>query len=187
MNRSPKSPTLVLATSFLLVLGAAACGGGGGGGGGGGPTTPNPGITFTASNVTAPAVRLVRTAGSGNMIELAVRADQIPPVYGLAFDLSFPSNVLRFDSFADGGLLGAGGAQTSLQVAENPAGTLVIGYSRLGAVGMTGGSGDLVILRFTAAGTGSGSFSFSRNRLIDATGSEIRGPSWGGGSVQVAQ
>jgi hypothetical protein len=76
---------------------------------------------------------------------------------------------------------------TSLQVAESPAGTVVVGYTRLGSAGMIGGSGDLVVLRFTSAGTGSGSFSFARNQLIDGTGSEIRGPAWGGGTVQVTQ
>lgn len=171
----------------LALAATAACGGGGGGGGGGGPTAPQPGITFTASGVSAPAVRLVRGPGSsGSVLEVQVQADGLPAIFGTAFDLSFPANLLRFDGFTEGSFLSQDGAATSLQVAENPAGRLVVGYTRLGAVGMQGGSGTMMTLRFTAIGSGAGSFTFSANQLVDTGANEIRGPSWGGGSVQVA-
>jgi hypothetical protein len=40
-------------------------------------------------------------------------------------------------------------------------------------------------LRFTAAGAGAGSLTFDRNRLFNQRGDEVRGPAWGGGTVQV--
>lgn len=178
-------------TSLLVVVAVLAgtgCGGGGGGGGGAAPPTqPQPGITFTGSGVSAPAVRLARGAGtSGSVFELEVRADGLPAVYGVAFDLTYPSGVLRFEGSAAGSFLaGDGGAQTSLQVAEASAGRLVVGHTRLGDVGGVGGSGVLLTLRFTAVASGSGAFTFSANRLFDASGSPVAGPAWGGGSVQV--
>lgn len=187
MRAPGKRRTAVLALAAALT--GVGCGGGGGGGGGGGtppPTQPQPGITFSGSSVAPPAVRLARGAGSsGSVLEVEVRADQLAGVYGLAFDLSFPSNALRFDAFAEGGFLSSGGAQTSLQVAEAGSGRLVVGHSRLGDVAAASGSGVLMTLRFVAVGSGSGSLSFSANELFDAGGNRVPGTAWGGGTVQV--
>lgn len=119
------------------------------------------------------------------MLELVVRADGLTDVYGAAFDLTYPSELLRFEASAEGEFLGQGGAQTTLQVAESPQGRLIVGYSRLGAAGGVDGSGELVILRFVATASGSGNFAFSRNQLVDPDGAAIPGASWGGGSVRV--
>lgn len=179
----------IVIAALAAALAGAACGGGGGGGGGGTPppTQPQPGIVFNGSGVAAPAVRLARgAASSGTVLEVEVRAEQLPGVYGLAFDLTYPSNALRFDAFAEGGFLTGGGpAQTSLQVAEPSSGRLVVGHTRLGAVGAVAGSGVILTLRFVAVGSGSGSLSFSSNRLFDASGDEVPGAAWGGGTVQV--
>jgi len=171
---------------LTLTLALTSCGGGGGGGGGGGPTAPQAGLTFTAEGGSAPAVRLLTAAGtSGTTLVVQVQADQLSGVYGLAFDLSFPSGVLRYDGSTEGTFLSAGGATTTLQVAEAAPGQLVVGASRLGDVGATGGSGQLMTLRFTGIGAGSGTLSFSATKVFDASGDEIRGPSWLGGTVQV--
>ena len=188
MRAPERLRTAFLAAALAAVLTAAGCGGGGGGGGGGGtpPTQPQPGITFNGSTVTAPAVRLARGAGSsGSVLEVEVRADQLPGIYGLAFDLTFPSNLLRFDAFAEGSFLSGGGTQTSLQVAEAGAGRLVVGHTRLGDAAATSGSGLLMTLRFVAVGSGSGSFSFTANELFDAGGNPVGGTAWGGATVQV--
>lgn len=169
----------------LAVTVALGCGGGGGGGGGG-PTAPQPGVTFTGSQVQPPAVRLGEDPGSGaTVLELVVRAEDLSGVYGVAFDLTYPSDLLRFEASAEGDFLGRGGAQTTLQVAESPRGRLIVGHSRLGSAAGVGGSGELVVLRFTPTGSGSGSFTFSRNQLLDRDGEPIPGASWGGGSVRV--
>ena len=119
------------------------------------------------------------------MLEVAVRADGLSDVYGAAFDLTYPADVLRFEASAEGGFLGQAGAQTTLQVAESPRGRLIVGYSRLGAADGVDGSGELVVLRFVATASGSGTFAFSRNQLVDPDGASIPGASWGAGSVQV--
>jgi len=181
--------TALLAVALAAALTGTGCGGGGGGGGGGGtppPTQPQPGITFNGATVTAPAVRLARGVGSsGSVLEVEVRADQLTAAYGVAFDLTFPSSLLRFEAFAEGSFLSAGGAQTSLQVAETGAGRLVVGHTRLGNVAAASGSGVLMTLRFVAVGPGSGSFSFTANELFDAGGNGVSGTAWGGGTVQV--
>lgn len=196
-RRAVRAPGHGRLAVLLAALGAAAaiasCGGGGGGGGGGGPTPPppppqpQPAIDFTGDSAAAPAVRLVRGAGStGTVLELEVRADQVPGVYALAFDLTYPSAALRFDVFAEGSFLdGNGAVDTSLQVAEPNPGRLVIGHSRLGEVGAIAGSGLLMTLRFDAAGAGAGEIAFERNRLFDRRGVEVRGASWAGGTVEV--
>lgn len=172
--------TLLLAAAAIL-----ACGGGGGGGGGG-PTAPQPGITFTGAQVQPPAVRLAEDpASGGTVLEVVVRADALSDVYGAAFDLTYPSDVLRFEASAEGDFLREGGAQTTLQVVENPQGRLIVGYSRLGATGGADGSGELLILRFVATASGSGNFAFSRNQLVDPDGASIPRVSWGAGSVRV--
>ena len=194
LRRAPSYGRLaaLLAALGLAAAAVAACGGGGGGGGGGGPTPPppppqpQPAINFTGDSVAAPAVRLVRGAGSSaTVLELEVRADQLPAVYALAFDLTYPSAALSFDAFAEGGFLDGNGVETSLQVAEPNPGRLVIGHSRLGEVGVIAGSGLLMTLRFDAAGAGTGEIAFERNQLFDQRGVEVRGASWAGGTVEV--
>lgn len=184
--------TLRASRAILLAALAASvlsCGGGGGGGGTPPPTQPVPGITFTAQGVGAPAIRLARGAGSTTtVLLLQVQADQLPPIYGVAFDLGFPANLVRFDAVSEGDFLTRNAPSgTSLQVVENPAGNLVIGYTRLGAAGMVGGSGELFTLRFVAIGGGAGAVTFSRNRVLDESGNPIAGPAWGGGTLQVTQ
>ncbi len=173
-------------TAALGLVATAACGGGGGGGGG--PSTPTPpqaSIELTVQGAVAPAVRLARGAGSGpTTLALEIRADSLQSLYGLAFDLTYPSGLLRYDGFAEGGFLDGDGASTSLQVARVEAGRLVVGHSRLGDVGTTTGSGLLLTLRFTAVGAGTGSIAFSRNRAFDAEGEEIPGVSWAGATVR---
>ncbi|HSL84676.1 MAG TPA: cohesin domain-containing protein [Thermoanaerobaculia bacterium] len=186
-RRSHRILAAALGAGLALALAGLGCGGGGGGGGGTPPTQPPGSITFNGSSVAAPAVRLVRGAGSGStVLELEVRGDQLASTYGIAFDLTFPSNLLRFDAFAEDGFLSQGGAQTSLQVAQPTPGRLVVGHTRLGDVGAVSGSGTFMRLRFVAVGTGSGSFSFSANRVFDAAGRQVGGTAWGGGTVQVA-
>jgi len=176
----------LLATSSLALV-LAACGGGGGGGvGGGGPTTPPPGITFTPASGTAPAVRLLPGPGTaGTVLEVQIEADQLSGVYGVAFDLSFPAGLLRFDGSSEGTYLSSGGLQTSLQVVQASPGQLVVGYSRLGNVAGRGGSGELLTLRFTGIGAGTGNLSFSSAHLFNAAGDELSAPAWLGADLQV--
>jgi hypothetical protein len=130
-------------------------------------------------------VRLARGPGSGSsVLELEVRADALTGVYGLAFDLTYPNGLLRFDGFAEGSFLESDGAQATVQTAQTEAGRLVVGASRLGAVGTVSGTGIVLTIRFTAVGAGTGSFGFSGNRVLDDDASEVGGVSWAAGTVQ---
>lgn len=171
---------------LLGLLLAPACGGGGGGGGGPtAPPPPTPGITFTATGGGAASVTLASGAGSGpTTLVLELRANQVSDLYGLSFDLTYPSAQLRYDGAMEGGLLSAGGQPTSLLISPIAPGTLVVGFSRLGAVAGAEGSGVLLTLRFTAVGAGTGVFGFARNSALDSSGASLP-LTWGGGSVLV--
>jgi predicted outer membrane repeat protein len=170
----------------LLVAATVACGGGGGGGGGG-PTPPPPGITFTASGgSTTNALNLGLASGSSaTVLRLDLSAQSMTNLYGVAFDLLYPSQVLAFDSVVEGSFLA--GAATSLQIEEPTPGRLIIGLSRLGAVSGVSGSGTVLTLQFSSRGVaGNGSLTFASNTAFNSAGGAIAGVAWGGGSVSVA-
>ena len=187
MKRAGRVLALALGAVAFAALPLASCGGGGGGGGGGGvtpPTPPQSSVTFSAGTASAPAIRLARGSGSsGTTLEIEVRADGVDDLYGVAFDLTFPSGVLRYEGVTEGPQLSNGGTRTSLQVAQTASGRLVVGHTRLGDVGGASGSGVLMTLRFTAIGAGSGSLGFSADQAYDSGGDAIGDLSWAGGTV----
>lgn len=184
--RFSAGPALAALLSVLLLT--LACGGGGGGGGGGGPVDPGPpaaALTFTPGGTAGGNVVLLTRTGSttGRDLELAVEAREVSSLYGVAFDLGYPASVLSFEGATPGTFLSGGGFQVSLQVAEET-GNLIVGVTRLGAVGGASGSGTLATLRFTAVGSGSGSLTFSRTQAVDPQGVAIDDVAFVGGSVQ---
>ncbi|MDX1997863.1 MAG: cohesin domain-containing protein [Thermoanaerobaculia bacterium] len=171
----------------LALLSVPACGGGGGGGGGPQPPTrPLPGITLTPAGAASPAFRLVSgPASTTTVLEVEVRADGVSDLYGLAFDLSYPSAQLRFDSFAEGNFLAGAGTNSSLQVVRDGSNRLIVGFTRLGAAAGVSGSGVLLTLRFTAIGAGLGDLVYLRNRSYTPNGTEQTGVNWAGANVNV--
>lgn len=178
----------VLAGAFVLAL--AACGGGGGGGGGPTeppppPPPPPPGIVFTAQG--AAGVNSVSLASgaatTATTLVLEVRATQVSDLYGVAFDLAYPSTQLQFVRATPGPLLGNGSAQA---VPSTP-GTLIVGGTHLGSVAGATGSGVLMTLEFTAVAAGQGAFVYSRNSAFDSHGAAMTGVSWVAGSVTVTR
>lgn len=171
---------------MALAAFAAGCGGGGGGGGGTPtePPRPQPGITFTPGMVTGSGVTLAGGEQTTTSIVIEVRANSVQDLYGVAFDLSFPANLLRLDASARGAFLGDE-SSTTLALAQPTPGNLVVGLSRLGTLPGVSGSGVLLTLRFSSIGSGSGAFSFSRNSAFGPSGAALTGLSWAGGSVQV--
>lgn len=175
----------IAATALLLTL--AACGGGGGGGGG--PTTPppppTPAITFTATGTSSPNSIVLASGAASNAttLFLEVRALSVEDVYGVAFDLRYPSNLLQFVRATPGSLFEAGSAQA----APSGEGNLVVGASRLGEVPGVTGSGTLLVLEFTALTAGDGTFSFARNSVLDPDARPIPGVTWAAGSVRVVR
>lgn len=179
---------LALAAPLLLAAGLLllpACGGGGGGGGGGGtdPIPPMSGLSFTAAgSATGPAMVLRRTGTGSQVLEIEVAVQEASGLYGLFFDLTYPSAVLSFEGATEGDFLSSGGEPTAFQVAEDD-GRLIVGLTRLGQTGGRGGSGVLMTLRFRAIASGSGALSFSRNEAQQPNAEPID-LDWIGGSVQ---
>ncbi len=177
-----------MSRGLALVLAAAlvACGGGGGGGGGG-PTVPTSRLTFAPSSVAGPgSIALSTGAGSSTAaLRLDLVATGVAGLYGVAFDLTYPNAVLRFAAATEGPFLSGGGAAaTSFQLFESSPGRLVVGISRLGPVGGVDGSGVLLSLELRPVAQGGGSVGFALPRALDASGREISGLSWIGGSVE---
>lgn len=182
-------PTLAALWSALALTFVAACGGGGGGGGG--PTEPPPpqnAITFTANGSTgANTVTLAQGAGTNaTTLVLEVRANQVGGLFGLAFELVYPSSVLAFTTGTEGTVL-SNGASTSFQARESSPGNLVVGLTRLGSGAGLDANGVLLTLTFSARSAGNGPFTFRRNQGVGTDGLGLIALAWGGGSVQVTR
>jgi len=172
-----RRPALALA---LLVL--LACGGGGGGGSPTEPTpTPTPSLVFTGQAPGPSGIFLASGAGSNaSTLILEVRATSISDLYGIAFDLDYPANLLQFVRGTQGPLLAGGTFQVS-----SASGKLVVGLSNLGPVPGASGSGVLMTLELRAVGAGEGAFTFSKNLAADSAGRAIAGLTWSAGTVRV--
>lgn len=170
-----------------LLASILACGGGGGGGGG--PTQPPAQqITFTpASGGGGTRLSLAQgTASTASTLILELRAQQAGNLYGVAFDLTYPNAVLRYDRATEGTFLSAGSG-TSFQVVETSPGRLVVGVSRLGASGGVGGNGLVLSLELSAIAAGTGTFAFQENLTYGPDGLGQNGVAWDGGTVQVVR
>ena len=168
----------------LLVLGLAC---GSDGGDGGSPVGPPSGISFQPSSVPGTnSLALGTEAGSTTqLLRLELRAQNMTNVYGLSFDLLYPSQLLSFTASTEGSFLG--GTQTTMQVEERTPGRLVVGISRLGNVPGANGSGVVMTLEFMSQSVaGNGAIQFQSNTAFAANGAPIGGVAWGGGTVTVA-
>lgn len=177
--------TFLLGAACLLL--AAACGGGGGGGGPTAPPPPAAGVTFTPSGPSGPGTISLRSSptGTDSRLVLELFAEEVADVYGVAFDLRYPTSVLEFDAIVEETFLGSdGAADTTLQIAESPAGNLIVGLTRLGPVGGATGSGVLLTLEFRVVSSGQGDLSFIGNEALDPEGNTLTGISWGAGRVR---
>ncbi|MEM7482709.1 MAG: cohesin domain-containing protein [Acidobacteriota bacterium] len=175
--------------SFLLVVLLLLLPGCGGGGGGGGPTAPPPpppqGIVFTPATGGGVTISMVQVGQNATTLTLDVTATGVTDLYGVAFDLQFPSQLFDLVNSSEQPFLSqSGGTPTTLQVNEVSAGQVVVGFTRLGGVSGVSGTGALVRLTFQAKASGSGGFAFSRNQTFSPAGT-LGGISWLGGSVQV--
>jgi len=163
--RCPTRTRWMLAALVVMAL-STACGGGGGGGGG--PTTPPPpppGIRFTPSG--SPSTNsLYLTEGAQtnvNRLFLEVRVNDVDELYGVAFDLVYPSQLLAFARAKEGNFFKG---TTSLQAVEKALGRVIVGHTNLGANEPESGSGLLMTLEFTPINNGSGAMSFDKEQAF---------------------
>jgi hypothetical protein len=173
--------------ALLLPLALLACGGGGGGSG---PTEPPPpppppppGIAVTPAAAPATGVSIASGAGTTqSTLILEIRANSVNDLYGVAFDLRYPSNILQLVQVSSGPFLGSATLQS---VPGSGSGLIIVGLSKLGAVSGASGSGVLMTLEFRAIAAGQGSFSFEQNSAVSPSGQTISGFGWSAGTVQV--
>jgi hypothetical protein len=169
---------------LALLLPLLACGGGGGGGGGPTePPPPQPGIVLTPAAAPASGVSIARGAATTQTILiLEIRASSVTDLYGVAFDLRYPSGVLQLVQVSSGTFLGNATLQS---VPGTGTGLLIVGLSKLGAVSGASGSGVLMTLEFRAIATGQGTFTFEQNSAAGPSGQVIPNFGWSAGTVQV--
>ena len=119
---------------------------------------------------------------------LTVSISNVANLFGMAFDLDFDPVLVSFVGASEGDFLNSG-CQTSLMTAENPAGKLIVGYTRLGSsCGGVSGSGVLMTLNFKAKDrTGINNFSFSNNLLCLLSGQECNYVigSWSSANIEI--
>ncbi len=174
-----------LLTAGLAAALLAACGGSGGGGGPTAPPPVLPGFVFTPAGAAgADSLSLASGAATtATTLVLEVRATSVTDLYGVAFNLTYPSAQLQFVRATAGPLLGAGAVQATV----SPAGTLIVGATHLGNVPGASGSGVVMTLEFSAGTAGTGSFAFTRNSALDSAGLPLAGITWVAGSVTLTR
>lgn len=175
--------TFLRCLPLALGLLAAACGGGGGGGGPTAPPPPQRGIVVTAAAAPATGVSIASGAGStATTLVLEVRANAVTDLYGVAFDLRYPSNLLQLVQASSGPFLGSPTLQSNPGATP---GVVVVGLSKLGAAAGTTGTGVLMTLEFRAIAAGEGTFSFEQNTAVRSSGATIDNFGWAAGTVRV--
>lgn len=184
--RARPCPSVFVLLALLLPLTLLACGGGGGGGG---PTEPppppppTPGIAVTPAAAPATGVSIARGAATTqSTLILEIRANSVNDLYGVAFDLRYPSGILQLVQASSGPFLGNATLQS---VPGSGSGLIIVGLSKLGAVSGTSGSGVLMTLELRAIAAGQGSFSFEQTGAVSSGGQPISGFGWSAGTVQV--
>jgi hypothetical protein len=169
--------------ALLLPLALLACGGGGGGGGPTEPPPPQPGIVVTPAAAPATGVSIAPGAGTTqSTLILEIRANSVNDLYGVAFDLRYPSTLLQLVQASSGPFLGNATLQS---VPGSGSGLLIVGLSKLGSVSGASGSGVLMTLEFRAIAAGQGSFTFEQNSAVSSGGQPITNFGWSAGTVQI--
>jgi hypothetical protein len=144
------------------------------------PPPTQPSVAFTPAGAAgAGSFSLAMSAASTpTHLVLEVRSGGIQDLYGVGFDLQYPSNLLQFTQATPGTLLSGGSFQSLLM----PIGNVIVGVSRLGAVPGVSDPGVIATVEFKPLVSGTGLFSFSRNTALDSTGKPIT-VTWVAGSV----
>ncbi len=130
---------------------------------------------------------LVATDGTNEeRLVLELYADTIDGLYAIAFDLVFPSKLLQLQSLTEGVFLSnSGSVSTSLQFAEET-GRVIVSLSRVGAANGRGlGSGAVLTIEFSKAGSGQGDLFFEKNQAFGESGETRPAIDWWAGSFEI--
>ena len=167
----------LLPISLLLV----ACGGDDGSGGSS-PTGPGSAIIFTLDRAAgSPAISMQTISGSmPSVLQLEIVVIDLPSFQALNFELAYPIELLRYDGFERGAILGADG-----RVFAGAATSAVTFEIQRSTPGPVSGTGVLVTVTFSAVGEGQGRLDFVDPVAEDPSGLGIPGIDWIGGTVRV--
>ena len=176
-------PTLA---ALLLALLAGSCGGGNV------PTRGDPTLFFSGERIEPPGVHLrIGTGTREYFLQLRVAAEGMEGAYAVEYDLHYPEELLTFAGFAEGVFLSERGRVTTrLSVAETSPGVIHVEHTRVGDVGPAPAQDQFVLepmqlLEWNAHADGTGSFTWSGNRMFDEDGNELPDVTWGTGSLTV--
>ena len=149
----------------------------------GGPTAPSPMIVFIPDRAAGGGSVSMRAGGgsTASVLELEIVATDLVNVQTMDFVLAYPGDLLRFDGFRTGPFLGAGVSAILEPVA---AGSLNVLMTRLDPSGASG-SGVVLTVILSAAGSGEGRLDFVAPEAADPFGLEISDVDWIGGAVRV--
>src|SRR3989344_3684755 len=135
----------------------------------GNESAPSDQATSTTFGEAVPAsVSLVPSSTEitvGSQFTVTVRISAVNNLFGVAFDLLFDPNILEFVSSSEGGFLNSDGdipppdTAVNLVPPEFKVADLIVGYSRLPGVGISG-DGDLLSLTFKSLASGTSSLVF---------------------------
>jgi hypothetical protein len=179
-----------LAAGLALVLMSGACGGGEDA-----PSIACTDLGFAPGNTSPGAgdVFFMRTSSSCNTLDVGVFIRDLSDIFTVAFDLTYPSSELQYNSHSVGPLLQSGSLFT---LVENPTpGTLQVSMSRITPDPAATATGNALLISFrfnrSAAGVGAidfktGGGSLVSEEVLDDGGNSIAasfGPGHGGGVV----
>jgi hypothetical protein len=149
------------------------------------PPMPPPVITFQPAGAFGEeALFLGEAAGATTeSITLLLQSRNVTGLYGIAFNLIYPANLLALVSVEEDEFLS--GEPTSFQVDTSQLGRAIVGLTRLGDVDGQDGSGTLITIVFSKVAAGSGTISFERTQAVGSQGEDRFEITWSGGGVVV--
>ena len=119
-------------------------------------------------------------------LQVDLVATQVRDLYGVSFDLVFPSNFVRYEEIVEHpSFAGDAGTQTSLLASQASGGVVVVGLSRIGESPGFSGTGVLMTASFTPLTPGLGALAFENQLASDSAGIPQDLIAWFGGTVRV--
>ena len=148
----------VLLATLLLV----SCGGGGGSDSDPIPCTA---LTFdrALANLSNGDVYLDQASSTCSTVSISVLVNNLSNIYTVGFDLTFPANLLSYDSYTLGPLLQKGSPSFPVEVFITPSsGSLGVSVSRFGSDPSVNANGSeaVITLRFTRIAAGAAGVDF---------------------------
>lgn len=119
------------------------------------------------------SISLGLSTSTADNFTLVLRAESVTDLYGYGLDIVFDPAIVAFDGATSGTFFDETGVSVTTQVVEAPAGTLVIGQSRVGDVDAVSGTGTLLMLEFVSVVPGATTFEIQNAGAFDGDGDDL--------------